>query len=115
MNIRSGLALALVVSFFIGPIAVAQQAEVAAPPARTAAPPAKASPPAKATAPAGSDIVVADPTTTGGTPSGKQIFAKDRATAVAKCKNICPFGGTLTPSIPASDYWYCTCKSAVSD
>jgi hypothetical protein len=115
MNIRLGLASALVASLFMGPITVAQQAEVATPPAKTAAPPAKVTPPAKAAAPASAEIVVADPTTTGGTPSGKQIYAKDRATAVGKCKNMCPFGGTLTPSIPPSDYWYCTCKGAVSD
>ena len=47
--------------------------------------------------------------------AGKQIFAKDRATAVANCKALCPWGGTLSPSIPPSNYWYCTCKSAVTE
>lgn len=115
MNIRIGLALTLVASLLMGSIALAQQPEVAAPPAKTAAPPAKVTPPPKAAAPASGEIVVADPTTTGGTPAGKQIYAKDRATAIGKCKTMCPFGGTLTPSIPPSDYWYCTCKSAISE
>jgi hypothetical protein len=108
MNIRLALVLAIVASFLAGSMATAQQAEVAAPPA-------KATVPAKAKAPASAEIVVVDPSGTGGTPSGKQIFAKDRATAINKCKAQCPWGGTLTPSVPPSDYWYCTCKSAIAE
>ncbi len=108
MNFRQVIGAALVAAVLAGSVAIAQQAEVAAPPT-------KAAPPAKAKAPANAEVVVVDPTGTGGTPSGKQIFAKDRPTAVAKCKAMCPFGGTLTPSIPPSDYWYCTCKSAIAE
>ena len=108
MKIRLALVSAIVASFLLGSVVTAQQAEVATPPAKAAAP-------AKAKAPANAEIVVVDPTGTSGTPSGKQIFAKDRATAVGKCKALCPWGGTLTPSVPPSDYWYCTCKSAISD
>lgn len=108
MHFRMVLMAAVAASFLAGSIAIAQQAEVAAPPAKAAAP-------GKAKAPANADVVVVDPAPGGGTPSGKQIYAKDRATAVGKCKTLCPFGGTLTPSVPPSDYWYCTCKSAISE
>ena len=109
MNKTMMLALALAAVFCIGQMAVAQQAEVAAPPAKAPAPPTKAKVPASA------EIVIVDPTGAGGTPSGKQIYAKDRPTALATCKTLCPNGGTLTPSIPPSNYWYCTCKSAVAE
>lgn len=108
MNLKLALVAALVAAVLAGSAVTAQQAEVAAPPA-------KAAPPVKSKAPANADIVVVDPAGSGGTPSGKQIFAKDRATAVGKCKALCPWGGTLTPSVPPSDYWYCTCKSAISE
>jgi len=108
MNARTAFVSAIIASFLAGSIAIAQQAEVAAPPAKAAAP-------AKAKAPVNADVVVVDPAPGGGTPSGKQIYAKDRATAVGKCKTLCPFGGTLTPSVPPSDYWYCTCKGAISE
>ena len=107
MNLRLALVAALVASVLAYPVVMAQQAE-------TAPPPAKAAPPAKAKAPANPEIVVVDPAP-GSTPTGKQIFAKDRATAVANCKALCPWGGTLSPSIPPSNYWYCTCKSAVTE
>ncbi len=108
MNIKRALVSVMLAAVLTVPFAIAQQAE-------TAAPPAKVAPPAKSKAPANAEIVVVDPTGTGGTPSGKQIFAKDRATAVGKCKAQCPWGGTLTPSVPPSDYWYCTCKSAIAE
>lgn len=108
MNIKMA-ALAACVALLLGAgPAPAQQVEAAAPPA-------KAAQPAKAKAPAGAEIVIANPAPGGGTPSGKQIYAKDRAKAVASCKALCPNGGTLTPSIPPSDYWYCTCNKAIAD
>lgn len=114
MSKKLGLALVLVASVVMGSIGWAQQAEVAAPPAKVA-PPAKAQGPAKAAAPAQGEIVVVEPSGTGGTPLGKQIYGKDRSTAAGKCKAMCPSGGTLTPSIPPSDYWYCTCKSSITE
>jgi hypothetical protein len=72
---------AIIASFLAGSIAIAQQAEVAAPPANAATP-------GKAKAAANADVVVVEPA---------------------------PGGGTPTPSVPPSDYWYCTCKSAISE
>lgn len=116
MNIRMGLAIACVASMLVGPAAIAQQAEEATPPAKAAVPPAKAAPatPALPATPSAAAAPTADPAGTGGTPTGKQIYAKDRSTATDKCKSMCPNGGTLTPSIPPSDYWYCTCKGVAS-
>ena len=107
MKIRLALVAALAASVLAYPVVMAQQAETAAPPAKAVSWSKDNGDPHPYPT-----LLASDP---GSTPTGKQIFAKDRATAVANCKALCPWGGTLTPSIPPSNYWYCTCKTGITD